>query len=361
MVGPLITCCMIVRDEEDHLRDCVRAAEEAVDEWVVYDTGSVDSTRALAADLGCRVIVGQWRDDFAWARNRSLEHATGRWVLILDADDRLMDGPSLRAALEEHPPADALFLLVTSDIRTSTGELCVQSCWQPRVFRADAGIRYICPIHEVPELVDHRVGAGPGVVRHIGYLDVKTRHAKARRALEMLELLPAEDTHRHYHTMRTLAVLGRDAGVVESAERLASLQPTLPPDARGTWARSLLKLARPADAVRVLTRGLQDHPESPDLYHGLFLAGGFGFLAEALNAAREPGWYAGIRSASGQAGAVAATLVEQGLLDPSVLTDPKTAGIFSPTDRQPELTTPGRITPARKKEGGPWPTDRSTE
>jgi len=94
---------------------------------------------------------------------------------------------------------------------------------------------------------------------------------------------------------------------------------------------------------------------------GLFLAGGFGFLAETLNASRHGGWFAGIRSTANEAGSVATALIEQGLLDAAVLTDPETAEVFSPSTRRHRLTSPGRLQPARREEGGPWPTERPTE
>lgn len=107
--SPTITCCMIVRDEEDNLPACVRSAADLVDEWLVYDTGSVDDTRAVANELGCTVVAGEWRDDFAWARNRSLEHATGDWIVVLDADDRLDDGAALRSLLGTDPDCDVFY------------------------------------------------------------------------------------------------------------------------------------------------------------------------------------------------------------------------------------------------------------
>ena len=59
---------------------------DLVDEIVIADTGSTDRTRELAASFGARVVEFPWCDDFGAARNASLEQATGRWVLWLDAD-----------------------------------------------------------------------------------------------------------------------------------------------------------------------------------------------------------------------------------------------------------------------------------
>ncbi|MBM3334149.1 glycosyltransferase family 2 protein, partial [Candidatus Sumerlaeota bacterium] len=80
---------MIARDEADRIADCLRSVQGLVDEIVVVDTGSSDPTPAIARDLGARVIAMPWGDDFAAARNCSLEHATGEWILVLDADEKL--------------------------------------------------------------------------------------------------------------------------------------------------------------------------------------------------------------------------------------------------------------------------------
>src|SRR5262249_6353861 len=84
-----VSLCMIVKNEEHHLPDCLRSAADLFDEVIVVDTGSADRTREVAAHFGARVFDLPWPDSFGAARNESLRHATGRWVLWLDADDRL--------------------------------------------------------------------------------------------------------------------------------------------------------------------------------------------------------------------------------------------------------------------------------
>jgi len=82
-----LTISLIVRNEEHSLGRCLDSVQGLADEIVVVDTGSTDGTREVAAGRGARVFDFPWCDDFAAARNETLRHATGRWVLWLDADE----------------------------------------------------------------------------------------------------------------------------------------------------------------------------------------------------------------------------------------------------------------------------------
>ncbi len=82
----MISLAMIVKNEEKYLDRCLKSAAHLVDEIVVVDTGSSDQTVEIAAQYGAKIYHFEWIDDFAAARNYSLEHVTGDWVLVLDAD-----------------------------------------------------------------------------------------------------------------------------------------------------------------------------------------------------------------------------------------------------------------------------------
>src|SRR5215467_136999 len=86
---PRRSLCMIVRNEEQHLAECLECVADLMDEIVVVDTGSTDRTRDVAGRFGARVFDFPWVDSFAAARNESLRHATGDWIFWLDADERL--------------------------------------------------------------------------------------------------------------------------------------------------------------------------------------------------------------------------------------------------------------------------------
>lgn len=88
-----ISLCMIVKNEEKNIRECLDRAIKIVDEVIVVDTGSDDKTREILKefknDKKIIFIDYKWEDDFSKARNKSIEKATGDWILILDADERI--------------------------------------------------------------------------------------------------------------------------------------------------------------------------------------------------------------------------------------------------------------------------------
>jgi len=88
-----ISLCMIVKDEIENIEKCLEYALPNVDETIIVDTGSTDGTREVLSrfvqDEKIKVIDAIWEDDFSKARNISIKEATGDYILVLDADERL--------------------------------------------------------------------------------------------------------------------------------------------------------------------------------------------------------------------------------------------------------------------------------
>ena len=82
-----LSLCMIVRNEEERLYRCLLSVRDAVDEIIILDTGSTDSTKEIAARYTAHVHDYTWQEDFAAARNASFALATRPYILWLDADD----------------------------------------------------------------------------------------------------------------------------------------------------------------------------------------------------------------------------------------------------------------------------------
>jgi glycosyltransferase involved in cell wall biosynthesis len=85
----LISACLITRDEEACLEECLLSLRDCVDEIIIGDTGSTDRTVEIAQDHGARVFPIGWNNNFSEARNRIIRRARSRWILSIDADERL--------------------------------------------------------------------------------------------------------------------------------------------------------------------------------------------------------------------------------------------------------------------------------
>ncbi len=84
---PTLSLCMIVKNEENFLGQCLDSVKGLVDEIIIVDTGSADRTKEIAGRFTDKVFDFEWCDDFSAARTESLRHATGDWILVLDADE----------------------------------------------------------------------------------------------------------------------------------------------------------------------------------------------------------------------------------------------------------------------------------
>ena len=82
-----ISLCMIVKNEEAVLARCLDSIKEAVDEIIIVDTGSDDSTKEIARKYTSEVYDFEWVSDFSAARNFAFSKAKMDYQMWLDADD----------------------------------------------------------------------------------------------------------------------------------------------------------------------------------------------------------------------------------------------------------------------------------
>ena len=86
-----LTIGMIVKNEETYLERCLTGLKpilENVDsELIITDTGSTDKTVEIAEKFTDKVLYFEWINDFAAARNTTLERAQGEWYMFVDADE----------------------------------------------------------------------------------------------------------------------------------------------------------------------------------------------------------------------------------------------------------------------------------
>ena len=141
-----LSLCMIMRDEEEHLARCLESVQGVVDEIVIVDTGSVDRSIEIAESFGARVLHEEWNGDFAGPRNTGIDAATGDWILVLDADEELVDGAKVRDLLHDES-MEGYCLREVNFIGEERGiESVVNSAF--RIFRNRPAHRYSGALHE---------------------------------------------------------------------------------------------------------------------------------------------------------------------------------------------------------------------
>ena len=289
MAAPLVSLAMMVKNEEDFLADALDSVCAWVDEMVVVDTGSTDRTIEVAEAHGARVAHFSWCDDFSAARNATLQAATGRWVLILDADERVRgaDPDAFRRSLVPGPqhPFEAHLINVVNV--TASGQP-LSSGFGPRVFPRDLRLGYTGRVHNRfrsldPEhpTVDARYSEAFEIL-HLGYdAEVYRQRHKSQRSLPLIEAAIADDPDdlpMRYYLGRELMRLGRFADALDSlrdtVERMQarSEQENLLQAAYHELIDASRLAGRPlGDTLNITTEALRRHPKNADLW---FAAGG---------------------------------------------------------------------------------------
>lgn len=266
--GIPVSLSMIVRNEEHHLPDCLRSVSGLFQDIVVVDTGSTDGTRAVAESFGARVFDFPWPDSFGAARNESLRHARGKWILWLDADDRLDEENrrQLQSVLDTlGDELDAYAMKVRSVLDSERRSFRLLD--QVRLFRNLPSVRWDYRIHEQILPAVNRAG---GVVRwanviidHVGYVDASARRGKLERNLRLLELDYAErsdDAFNLFNLGWTLLDLGRTAEALTHLQ--GALEKTKPSSSTLRKLYHLLALAyrhlnRKEEALQMCQEGLE--------------------------------------------------------------------------------------------------------
>lgn len=84
-----ISVCMIVKNEEHRLKNCLDSLTCIADEIIIVDTGSMDDTKEIAATYTDKIYDYKWIDDFAAARNFAFSKASCDYIYSADADEVL--------------------------------------------------------------------------------------------------------------------------------------------------------------------------------------------------------------------------------------------------------------------------------
>jgi len=181
----LLSLCIIVKNEEKNIGECLKSAKDLADEIIVTDTGSNDKTVEIAKSYGAKIEHFEWAKDFSAARNYCISKATCRWIIWLDADDRLPENTvdELRKILKKETPNKVFYLEVSDNRGTKFSQV--------RVFPNKEEIKFNGRIHEqilpsIRKLGLSEIKLPLGII-HTGYDDNELLKHKQLRNLELFK------------------------------------------------------------------------------------------------------------------------------------------------------------------------------
>lgn len=291
-----ISACLIVKNEEVRLPDCLRSLSGNVDEIIIADTGSTDTTRDIAREFGCTLIDIPWEHDFSKARNHALSSATHDWILSIDADERLLTPELLHRTIDNSTASTGgYFVDVESPALRNDGVSDFYHTALLRLFRNDKRIRFYGNVHE--QVVDTILAAGFTIERsairlfHHGYaLSSEEMREKQLRNLHLLHTTLASspfDTYALLQRGKTFLALGHTREALVDFKKITDAQnnptPLILAQAYNYTGIILYQMERYEEAIQCALSSLR---LLPDQAFAHYIAGesrtALGKFAEAL-------------------------------------------------------------------------------
>jgi hypothetical protein len=138
----MLTVIIPCKDEEANIRGCVHSARKVADEIIIADSGSTDRTLEIVGGMeDVRVVYREYINSGNF-KNWAIPQAAHRWVLILDADERITDALAgeIKGLMRKGPAEDGYWIYRASFFM---GHRVRFSGWQNdrvlRLFRRDLG------------------------------------------------------------------------------------------------------------------------------------------------------------------------------------------------------------------------------
>lgn len=201
----MISLCMIVKNEIKYIEKCLESVKPYVDEMIVVDTGSTDGTLEVLEKYGCKIYHFEWCNDYSKARNFSISKAKYNWILVLDADEEVIEFNVEEVNRLIHSNYGEIRGFIKN--RSFLGDLTsIRVASLPRFFHKKY-YKYFRDIHEdlLPKYNFNRQDAQlPITVNHFGYLS-STREEKGKNEKYLDDLKRSLDNKYDPYLQKHLA------------------------------------------------------------------------------------------------------------------------------------------------------------
>lgn len=198
---PLLTISLLSSGRGATIERCLSSLapfkEQMDTEILVVDTDTEKrkDVHDILEKYADRIIHFEWCDDFAKARNISVDEAKGEWYLFVDDDEWFIDAQPLIDFLKSDERNKVQWANFRLRNYHDDGLETYGDSWVSRLFRTDYGTRFAGRVHELMAPVKGRPANIEALAGHTGYIfhNDGERREHARRNMELLERLREEE------------------------------------------------------------------------------------------------------------------------------------------------------------------------
>ena len=232
-----ISVCIIAKNEEKYIEECLKKLKPYGFEIVVTDTGSTDRTKEIALKYADKVLDFEWIDDFSAARNFCASYASNNWILALDCDEYVnsIDMKVLRILMQKLPKYVGVIRL--KNIVMKANEQRGYGVDDVTRFYNKNYYTFVSPIHEQVTLIDEnrhdetmQCFLMPMEVIHHGYaLSAEEMRKKQERNLELLYKQiekGVQDAYPYFQAGQSEYILKNYDKAISLFEKGLSMQPS---------------------------------------------------------------------------------------------------------------------------------------
>lgn len=186
----MLSICIICKNEERNIENCLKSFNDLECEIVVVDTGSTDNTKEIATKYTSKIYDFEWCEDFSAAKNFAISKASNDIVMVIDSDEYLywIDMKALERLVKDNP--DRVGRIQRRNIFHRNETKQENREWINRIF-SKKKFHYEGRIHEQLTTIDgsgYETYQAPVVILHSGYdLPEDERRKKAERNINLLK------------------------------------------------------------------------------------------------------------------------------------------------------------------------------
>lgn len=291
----LLSIVLMIKNEEKFLEKTLKALEnlrsEINSELVILDTGSTDKSVEIAKLFTDEIYFEKWNDNFADMRNKSIRYAKGEWILILDADEELIECEKMIKFFKSD--LHRKYNCASIELRNISSEDCksYSTALNLRLFKNE-NFRYEGAIHEQPMYKEPTYN-NIAVFNHYGYMyvDEEFKQKKLKRneriLLNEIKKRPSDPYINFQLAKNFIAINEREEALhyMEKAIDLYRKCVSIPMYVYSNLARLYIDLKLFDKCEKVCTEYLQEKDDKNiDIYYFLALSQSFLYkYEESLN------------------------------------------------------------------------------